>query len=327
MAWIKGRGAEAIDVAMDLAVVPGFSAIGFNVRKRLFSWQPPWLEGRSVMVTGANSGLGEAAAFDLVRCGADVHMVCRNREKGERARDSIALRTGVEPALHICDLSDLGSVREFASAFLESEADLDVLINNAGVMTPEREQTPEGFDKVFATNVLGPFLLTELLLPRIGESDDGRVITMSSGGMYSSGFDLDDPQFQEPEYKPTAAYAHTKRAEVMLTEEWNDRAGEDGPVFYSVHPGWAVTPGMSAALPGFHKVLGPILRDSHEGAETAVWLCGAAPEEAPGGEFYEDRRPRPKHRIPSTRETADDRRKLYELCARLTRQSTSADSR
>ena len=317
VAWIKGRAADAIDVAMDLAVVPGFSAIGFNVRRRLFSWQPAWLEGRSVMVTGANSGLGEAAALDLVRCGAEVHMVCRNREKGERARDSIAASTGVEPTLHICDLSDLDSIREFTTAFLESEEDLDVLINNAGVMTPEREQTPAGFDRVFATNVLGPFLLTELLLPRISESDDGRVITMSSGGMYSTGFDLDDPQFQKPDYKPTAAYAHTKRAEVMLTEEWNDRSGDDGPVFYSVHPGWAVTPGMSAALPGFHKVLGPILRNSHEGAETAVWLCGAAPEDAPGGEFFEDRKPRPKHRLPGTGDTAEDRRRLHELCAEL----------
>ena len=194
-------------------------------------------------------------------------------------------------------------------------------------MTPEREETEEGFDRVFATNVLGPFLLTELLLPRIAESDDGRVITMSSGGMYSSGFDLDDPQFLKPEYKPTAAYAHTKRAEVMLTEEWNERAGESGPTFYSVHPGWAVTPGMSEALPGFHRLLGPILRTPAEGAETTVWLCGAAPDEAPGGDFFEDRKPRPKHRIPGTRETAGDRRELHELCSRLTRQSTSGASR
>ena len=121
MALLRNRAADLVDVAMDLTVVPGFSAIGFHVRKRMFGWQPPWLEGRSVMVTGANSGLGEAAAFDLVRCGAEVHMVCRNREKGERARDSIAVRTGVAPTLHICDLADLDSIREFAADFLESE--------------------------------------------------------------------------------------------------------------------------------------------------------------------------------------------------------------
>lgn len=317
MALLNGRAADAVDVAMDLAVVPGFSAIGYRIRRRMFRWQPPWLEGRAVMVTGANSGLGKAAALDLARCGAEVHMVCRNREKGEAARREIAALAGAEPTLQVCDLSDLDAVRSFAAEFIAAEEDLDVLINNAGVMPPERRMTPAGIELTFATNVLGPFLLSELLLPVIAESDDGRVITMSSGGMYSTGFDLDDPQLLRPTYKPTAAYAHTKRAEVMLAEEWNDRSGEAGPVFYSVHPGWAVTPGMSEALPGFHRLLGPILRTPAEGAETAVWLCGAAPEEAPGGEFFEDRRARPKHRIPSTSDTAEDRRALYALCAEM----------
>ncbi|MGK2956332.1 MAG: SDR family oxidoreductase [Solirubrobacterales bacterium] len=317
MALFGGRLAELVDRGMDFAVVPGFSAIGYRVRKRMFSWQPVWLEGRTVMVTGANSGLGKAAALDLARCGAQVNMVCRNPEKGEAARDEIAELSGVEPTLHICDLSDLESVRTFADGFLASGEDLDVLINNAGVMPPEREHTDEGFELTFATNVLGPFLLTELLMERLKESDDGRVITMSSGGMYSSGFDLEDPQLEGREYSPTAFYAQTKRAEVMLTEYWNQLHSQDGPVFYSVHPGWAVTPGMSEALPGFHRLLGPILRTPAEGAETAVWLSAAAPEEAPGGEFFEDRSPRPKYRIPRTRDTAEDRKKLFELCSEL----------
>lgn len=306
-----------MDQVMDLAVVPGFSAIGYRARKRMFSWQPAWLEGRTVMVTGANSGIGKAAVLDLVRSGAEVHMVCRNAGRGEAARDEIAEQTGTTPYLHICDMSDLDSVRSFAAALIDAGEDLDALINNAGVMPPEREHTAEGFELTFVTNVLGPFLLTELLMDRLKESDDGRVITMSSGGMYSSGFDLDDPQLEGREYSPTAFYAQTKRAEVMLTDEWSRRHPE-GPTFFSVHPGWAVTPGMSEALPGFHKILGPILRSPAEGADTAVWLCGAAPGDAPGGEFFEDRRPRPKHRIPGTRDSAEDRHRLYELCAELT---------
>ena len=99
----------------------------------------------------------------------------------------------------------------------------------------------------------------------------------------------------EQEYKPTSFYAHTKRAEVMLADEWKDREPDGGVTFCSMHPGWAVTPGMTAALPGFHKVTGPILRDAHQGADTAVWLAGATAEEAPGGCFYEDRRPRTKY--------------------------------
>ncbi len=318
MAMVKGRAADLVDSALDLTIVPGFSAIGYRARKRIFGWEADRLEGRSVMVTGANAGIGKAISLELCRRGARVHMVCRNPEKGEAAREQIALESGVEPELHICDVSSLASVREFATAFVAGEEELDVLINNAGVMPPERRHTDEGFELTFATNVLGPFLLTELLLPRLRESENGRVVMMSSGGMYSSGFRLDDPQLEGRDYDPTKFYAHTKRAEVMLADEWQDREPEGGPIFCSMHPGWAETQGVSEALPAFNKVMGPILRTGAEGGETAVWLAGATHGEAPGGEFYMDRKPRPKHRIPGTRETADDRRRLYELCESLT---------
>jgi len=317
MSLVKGSLANVVDRAMDLAVVPGFSAIGYQVRRRTQAWDSPDLTGRSVMVTGSNAGLGKAAALELSRCGAKVHMVCRNPSKGDQARREIAEATGTEPVLHICDVSDLDAVRSFALGFLDSGEGLDVLINNAGVMPEERQHTDAGFELTFATNVLGPFLLTELLMPLLEASSDGRVITMSSGGMYSSGFSLDDPQLERKDYSPTNFYAHTKRAEVMLTDEWADRAGVNGPRFFSMHPGWAVTPGMSAALPLFHKVTGPILRDTAEGADTAVWLCAAGPDEAQAGGFFMDRKARPKHRIPGTKESAEDRRRLYGLCSEL----------
>ena len=320
MSDIRGSLAKAADQIMDFTVVPGFSAIGFKARSRLSGWEEPEVAGRSVMVTGTTSGLGEAASIDLARLGADVHMVCRNREKGEAVRAQIKAETGAETHLHICDLSDLDSVRAFAAEFIASGEGLDVLVNNAGVMPPERTKTRAGFEVTFATNVLGTWLLTELLLPVIRESADGRVITMSSGGMYSSGFDFDDPQLENTDYKPTAFYAQTKRAEVMLTQAWAEREGDDGPYCLAMHPGWAVTAGMTAALPGFHRVLGPILRDSHEGADTALWLAGAGRDELENGEFYCDRAVRTRYRMPGTRDTAEDRRRLLELCAELSDQ-------
>jgi len=320
VALIKGQAANLVDTALDLTVVPGFSAIGYRARKRIFGWQADRLEGRSVMVTGANAGIGKAISLELSRRGATAHMVCRNPEKGEAARDEIALEGGLEPRLHICDLSSVASVREFGTAFAAGDEALDVLINNAGVMPTERQKTDEGFELTFATNVLGPFLLTELLIPKLRQSDNGRVVMMSSGGMYSSDFKLDDPQLEHREYDPPRFYAQSKRAEVMLADEWQDREPEGGPTFCSMHPGWAETQGVSDALPAFNKVMGPILRTGAEGGETAVWLAGATPEEAPGGEFYCDRRPRPKHRIPGTRESAEDRRALFELCGGLTSQ-------
>ena len=306
--------ASALDKAMDLAVVPGFSRIGYDVRRRMGGWQMPDLTGRNVMVTGASSGLGLAASIDLARCGAKVHMVCRNPEKGENALGQVRVAApGSDAVLHLCDLSLVAEIRRFADRFLESGDSLDVLINNAGVMPSEREHTEEGFELTFATNLLGPYLLTELLLPLLREGREPRVIMMSSGGMYSSGFSLSDPQLEKKEYKPTGFYAHTKRGEVMLADAWQRRDTETGVTFCSMHPGWAVTPGMSAALPGFHKLTGPILRNSHEGADTAVWLAGASPQEAPGGLFYEDRRPRTKQRIPKTEGSPEDADRLLDL--------------
>lgn len=317
VALIKGRAADVVDAALDLGIVPGFSAIGYRARKRLFGWDADRLDGRSVMVTGANAGIGRAISLELSRRGAEVHMVCRNPEKGEAAREEIALEGGIEPDLHICDLSSLASVREFGTAFAAGEGRLDVLVNNAGVLPLERVLTDEGFELTFATNVLGPFLLTELLLPKLRQSDNGRVVMMSSGGMYSSGFDLDDPQLENREFDGTKFYAQSKRAEVMLADEWQDREPEGGPVFCSMHPGWADTEGVSNALPTFNRLVGPILRTAEEGGETAVWLSGATAQEAPGAEFYMDRKPRLKHRIPGTNDSAEDRRRLFELCESL----------
>lgn len=306
---LRGKAADAVDAAMDFAVVPGFSRIGFEARRRMFGWEMPDLEGRRVMITGATSGLGEAGAEDLTRCGATVHLVARNEEKGRRVLTEI----GGGAELHICDLSSVTDVRRFAREFLASGTGLDVLINNAGVMPSDREHTDEGLELTFATNLVGPYLLTELLLPRLREGANPRVIMMSSGGMYSSGFSFRDPQLEEREYKPTSFYAHTKRGEVMLADAWQRREPEGGVTFCSMHPGWAVTPGMSAALPGFHRLTGPILRDSHEGVDTAIWLAGASPEEAPGGRFYEDRRSRSKQRMPGTEGSPEDGGTLLEM--------------
>jgi len=310
---LRGRAAETLDSLMDVAVVPGFSRIGYETRRRMFGWEMPDLTGRSVMVTGATSGLGRAGAIDLARCGAKVHLVARNEEKG---KDALA-EVGEEAELHLCDLSSMAEIRAFAAEFVGSGSELDVLINNAGVMPSEREHTEEGFELTFATNLLGVYLLTELMLPRLREGENPRVIVMSSGGMYSSGFSFGDPQLEKREYKPTAFYAHTKRGEVMLVDQWQRRERAGGVTFCSMHPGWAVTPGMSAALPGFHRLSGPILRDSHQGVDTAVWLSGATPEEAPGGLFYEDRRPRPKQKVPGTEGTPEDGERLIGLLSGL----------
>ncbi len=214
-------------------------------------------------------------------------------------------------------LSSLASVREFAFDFLASDASLDVLINNAGVLPAERTHTEEGFELTFATNVLGPFLLTALLLPALRRSAPSRVVNVSSGGMYTARIDLDDPQLQRRDFDGARFYAHTKRAQVILSEEWGRRLADDGITVHSTHPGWVATPGVAASLPRFNRVMGPLLRDASAGADTIVWLAGSTDAARTTGEFWHDRRPRPKHRFPWTRETPAERSRFFDLCEGL----------
>lgn len=313
-------GAKVLDTVLDRAVVPGYSRIGYAVRSRFWPADPPpdALEGCTALVTGANSGLGKAAVAGLAGLGATVHMVVRDREKGAAARAEIL---DACPDAHLevqeCDVSDLTSVREFADSFLAAHGSLDVLVHNAGTLPPERTETADGNEVALATHVFGPFLLTGLLRPALAAAR-GRVVFVTSGGMYTSGLRVDDPQYAEGDYSGTRAYARTKRMQVVLAEQWAARLDSDGVVVHSMHPGWADTPGVSGSLPGFNKVMGPLLRTPEQGADTIVWLA-AAP--APGrltGRFWHDRRDRPTHLAPWTREKQRDRAALWDLCVART---------
>ena len=307
-----------IDGAMDWTVLPGYTRIGYQARERLVPRGPLKLEGRSAIVTGATSGIGEAACLQLAQHGATVHLLVRDRKRGQETLERIVGQSGSEDLkVHRCDLSDLTSVRAFASAFVSSREPLDILVNNAGVLPPQRSHTAEGVELAFATNVLGPFLLTSLLLPALRAAAPSRVINVSSGGMYTARLDVDDPQLERQDFNGSRFYAHTKRAEVVLSEEWARRLVPDGINVYSTHPGWVGTPGVEASLPGFNRIMGPLLRDPAAGADTIIWLAGAPEAEDGNGAFWHDRRQRSKHRVPWTRENEGDGRKLFEYCEHL----------
>ena len=309
---------RALDKAMDWTVVPGYSKLGAAVRGRLDPPGPIDLEGRSAIVTGASSGIGEAVCDGLARAGARVHMVVRDLQKGEASRARVEVATGSEALqLHRCDVSSLASVRALADRLLASGDPLHVLVNNAGVLPPERTHTEDGVELTFATNVLGPFLLTALLLPLLRRNLPARVINVASGGMYTEKLDADDPQLERREFDGARFYAHTKRAEVALTEEWAERTAGEGVVFSSMHPGWVATPGVERSLPRFNRIMGPVLRDPAQGAETIVWLAGSPSAAEPNGGFWHDRRLRPKHRLPRTHESAEERRRFFDYSERL----------
>jgi dehydrogenase/reductase SDR family protein 12 len=308
-----------LDATLDRTVVGGYSNLGYRLRR------PWWREadlapmtGKSVLVTGATSGLGLAAAEGFARLGAELWLLARDPERGEDARATVAEQSPGQVHLELCDLGDLGSVRDFAQRFTAAAPGLDVLVNNAGVMTAQRTRSADGIELTFAVNVLAPFLLTALLLEPLRQAAPSRIINVSSGGMYTQRLRADDLQSEQDEFDGTAAYARSKRAEVILTEMWARRLEDSGVAVHAMHPGWADTPGVRSSLPRFYRLTRPLLRTPAQGADTIVWL-GAAPQATVGtGAFWQDRARRPAYLWPGTRETHADRERLWRECEELT---------
>ncbi len=307
-----------IDTALDRSVVGGYTRLGYLIRSR--AWEPgqlPSMAGRTVLVTGASGGLGLAAAEGFAALGARLLLVVRDAQRGERSRELIEQRTG-NPQLQVelCDLSSLQSVRALVARLQARDQQLDVLVNNAGVLPRARTLSADGFELAFATNVLGPFLLTNLLIPVLQRSPDPRIINVSSGGMYTQRLRVDDLESERGSFDGAAVYARTKRAQVVLTQLWAARLAGTGVVVHAMHPGWADTPGVRESLPRFHRLTAPLLRTPQQGADTIVWLGAAAPPRASSGGFWHDRRRRPTHLLPGTRESAAQRERLWEECCR-----------
>lgn len=305
------------DALIEAPIITSFTKIGYEARKRLADWSSLddyALTDRIIVLTGATSGIGHAAAEQLARCGATLVLVGRNTDRNERVVAELIEATANTSITQVpCDLGDVDQVRDLAARVLADHSRLDVLIHNAGALTPERGVACDGTEATVASQVVGPFLLTTLLLDRLAASAPSRVITMSSGGMYAARLTVSQLQMTPENYNGTEQYARAKRAQVTLNEMWADRFPNSGIRFHSLHPGWAATPGVDASLPTFSKVMGPLLRTPEQGADTLVWL---AADDAPldsNGLFWLDRRPRSIHKLPTTTrtDTADRRQRLW----------------
>lgn len=310
-----------VDAVLEGSIVGSFSRIGFVARRRLFSWESPApdaLSGRTVLVTGPTSGLGRAAADAVAELGARVVLVGRSAERLGAVHDAlVAAHHEDRFPIVVADMGSLESVRAAVAQILETEARLDVLIDNAGAIFPERMIGPDGIEGTLATLVVGPFVLVSGLLPLLRTSPDARVIAVTSGGMYTQSLDLDDLEGASRPFSGPRAYARGKRAQVVLMREWARRSRSSriasGVSFSAMHPGWADTPGLVKALPGFHRLMGPLLRTAREGADTIVWLATAPDAAARSGKIFLDRRPRPFDRVPGTRLSSAERARLWNL--------------
>ena len=317
--------AGLLDTAIEAPIVPSFTRIGFELRSRAEHWTPLsdfHLGGRTALLTGATSGLGLAAAEQLARCGAEVILLGRDRAKTERVRDDLVSRTGnTTLRTVVADMGDLDAVRSVAASLETDGRPLHALLHNAGTLSATRTITRDGIEATIASQVVGPFLLTSLLLPLLTRSAaaatmPSRVLTMSSGGMYAATLDVAHLEMSEAEYGGSAQYARAKRAQVTLNELWAQHVLADAVVFHAMHPGWADTPGVEASLPTFRRILGPALRTPAQGADTLVWLTAADDARRSSGQFWLDRRVRPIHKLPKTRrsDTPAARQELWQWC-------------
>jgi NAD(P)-dependent dehydrogenase (short-subunit alcohol dehydrogenase family) len=273
-----------------------------------------------VLVTGPTSGLGRQVTDELAALGARVVLVGRNEERLNAVHDALVARHGVDLyPIVVADMGSLASVRAAAAQVLVQESRLDVLIDNAGAIFPDRMIGPDGIEATFATLVVGPFTLIRGLLPLLDRTAGSRVVAVTSGGQYAQGLDVDDLQYARGAYDGTRAYARAKRAQVALIREWARRFGGAGVRFDSMHPGWARTPGLVEALPGFARLMDPLLRTPAEGTDTLVWLATSTADETggPDGSLWLDRRRRPFDRLPKTQVSRLDRHRLWELVVEL----------
>ncbi|MNH94737.1 Cyclopentanol dehydrogenase [compost metagenome] len=175
--------------------------------------------GKTVLVTGGNSGMGLATTIEMARRGAAVIMACRSRTRGEEALAEARRQSGSDNIrLMLCDLASFDSVRAFAEEFTASNPVLDVLINNAGVVALKRQLTANGYELDFGVNHLGHFLLTKLLLERLIAAAQGRIVVVASGAYKIGKLHLDDHTLSRG-YNPAKAYARSKLANILFTRE------------------------------------------------------------------------------------------------------------
>ena len=310
---------DIVDSTLELPIFPSFTRVGFDLRSRLEHWRSLddyQLDGRTVAITGATSGLGRAAAKQLARMGASVIVMGRNPTKIDQVVNDLRHETKQSNIFSsIVDMGDLDSVNNAANKILSEYNQLDVLIHNAGALSAIRQTAPNGVELTVMAQVVGPFLLTSLLLDRLQESDKARVITMSSGGMYGAELEVESLPMTPANYNGTRQYALAKRAQVTLNEIWAEKIADRKVVFQALHPGWSDTPGVAEALPTFKKIVGPLLRSPEAGADTMIWL--AADDDraiATSGKFWLDRRIRPIHRLNRTKrsDTPERRRALWD---------------
>ena len=258
------------------------------------------MKDKVVIITGANRGIGKAATKEIAKLGAKVYMACRSVDSANKIKEELIFETKNKNIfVRELDLSSTQSIKKFSESFLKEEIKLDVLINNAGIMSQSKKLNDKGAEMTFAINVIGHHFLTKLLADSLKTANPSRIINVASD--YAGGLDLDDINFDKRSYDLTAAYKQSKQANRMLTREWAKHLGNDNISVYSLTPGFVPKTdlfreqktGNKIILNTFGLVGG---RTVEQGADTIVWLASIDKTPGSNGGFFKDQK-RTKMRI------------------------------
>jgi NAD(P)-dependent dehydrogenase (short-subunit alcohol dehydrogenase family) len=275
------------------------------------------MQGQVCVITGATSGIGKAAAAALARQGAEIIVVGRDPGRAEATAAAIQADGAPPPKVEIADLARLDQVRALAGRLNQTLDRIDVLINNAGLVLNERQVTPDGYEHVFAVNHLAPFLLTNLLRPKLTASAPGRVITVSSDAHTAARLDLDDPNLEHG-WSSWRSYSNSKLANILFTRELARRLDGTGVTANCLHPGVVRTGFGRDARPLMRvgiTIAKPFMLSPERGADTIVYLASSPDVAAKTGGYYVKR----QLREPSAAARDDGlARRLWEISERLT---------
>lgn len=323
----------AIDSILEATIFFSFTNVGFHVRSRIFHWQNFWnktersLDGKTVVVTGATGGLGSEMAIAFAKAGATVWVTGRNKAGLETLKATIDAEVpGASINTYQLDLASLDAVRDFAQTLNSQLKSLDVLIHNAGALVHKFDSTEDGIEITAQVHVVAPFVLTSELLPLLNATPDSRVLTTSSGGMYTKAVTSKSLDCSEANFNGSGAYAMAKRAQIDLTKKWSQLPLAHTIHFHTMHPGWADTPGIREALPKFYRLVDRFLRTPRQGADTMVWLGIDKQALETNGNFWFDRKIRRTVILPRTRTSQADVDELWDWCCEKGKVSLGEDT-
>jgi len=281
------------------------------------------MDGRVAIVTGANRGIGRETAKALAIAGCTVVLACRSAERAAAAREELRGASGNDSiAALVLDLASIRSIKAFASEFSARFPAVDILVNNAGISSPSHERSEDGYERTFATNVLGPYVLTRLLLPHFREGGDSRIINMSSDFYKFGRFSLG----RLDSYSWVKAYAVSKYALLLLTLELAERLKARGITVNAAHPGVVRTHIMLTDRWYdciINAILAPLYIEEAEGAKTGIHLALSEDMRGRTGGYYVKCRERA---IPERYNDRDLRGRLAEYCERIFAEKSQASA-